>query len=262
VRRLSLLVAATALLTTACRPDTVRIAFHPRPDAHYRYAVDVTAETETRLAGRQPTRNRTDDHLEADHAVLAVDAGLATVQVRLHSGTGPDRSFEVRFDRAAALTEVRRVEDLPASALGELGLAEVFPAAAGAPPDRPLRPGSAWTIDEPVTLPPSLPSRLTGSGRLVDLGVVSSRKVATVHSSYSLPVHQTLNTPQGEVVLDGTETTSVSATHDLADGAIEVFRARTTGRFDLSVVPPPGTSGTSIGGQLDVEVRSSTRRTA
>jgi len=260
VRRLCLLATVGGVLLSACRPDTVRIAFRPPGQARYSYAVDVHARTETRLQGRLPSSSHSDDHLTADHAVLATDAGLVTVRVRLHSRTAPDRTFDVHFDRAAALTNVARVEDLP-SGVGDLGLAEVFPAAAGAPPDRPLRPGSTWSLDQPVTLAPAASTRLSGSGRLVALGLVAGRKVATVQSDYSLPVHQSFRTSEGSVVLDGMETTAASATHDLSDGAIEVFRAHTTGHFALTLSPPAGTPGSTIVGQLDVEVRSTTRRT-
>src|SRR5437588_271995 len=120
---------------------------------------------------------------------------------------GPVRTFVVRVDRAAQLAEVRSVEGVPASALGGLGLAEIFPAAAGAPPDRRLSPGDRWTLDQPVAVSGSGPARLTGSGRLTELGVVSGRKVATTSSAYRLPVATTTTEEARPLRPDGVQFT-------------------------------------------------------
>src|SRR3712207_6086484 len=95
-----------------------------------------------------------------------------------------------RSDRAGQLAEVERIEGLPAQVLGELGISEIFPAAAAAPPDRPLSPGDRWTINAPVDLPGLAPGRLRGQGRLIALGVVDGREVATIESVVELTVPQ------------------------------------------------------------------------
>jgi hypothetical protein len=172
----------------------------------------------------------------------------------------PERTFQVTLDRAGSLVAVQRIEDIPSSVFGELGLSEVFPAAAGAPPDHKLRPGSSWKINEPVTLPDTLSARLTGSGRLVDLGVVNGRQVATVKSTYALPVHQTSSSQDGTVTLDGRQTTETTATHAIQDGAVQSVEAKTTGHFALTLAPPGGANGTVLKGHLDVDVESTTRR--
>ena len=196
MRRLWPLAATAVLLLSACKPGAVRVDFRPRSGSTYTYAIDVKAATTTAIEGRAPTVSSNDEHLEARHVVQAIDGGGVVVDIKVTGASGPERPFEVTLDRAASLVEVQRVEDIPASVLGDLGLSEVFPAAAGAPPDRRLRPGTSWKIDEPVTLPGTRAERLTGSGRLVQLGVVDGRQVATIKSTYRLPVHQTISHAQ------------------------------------------------------------------
>src|SRR3954470_24895463 len=191
VRRLLLGACGAVVLLGACKPGAVRVDFRPRSGSTYTYAIDVQAQTMTAIDGRAPSRSESDEHLQAHHVVQAIEGGGVVVDVKVTGSGVPERTFEVTLDRAASLVAVQRVEDIPASVLGDLGLSEVFPAAAGAPPDRKLRPGATWKIDEPVTLPGTLAVRLTGSGRLVQLGVVDGRQVATIKSSYRLPVHQT-----------------------------------------------------------------------
>ena len=260
MRRLAL-VLACALLLPACRSGSVRIDFRPRANGHYAYAIDVTASTTTTIDGRSPTRSANDEHLRARHVVQEVGRDGVVVDIHVTGPGVPDRSFEVRLDRAAALVEVQRVQDIPSSVLGDLGLSEVFPAAAGAPPDRALRPGARWSIDEPLALPGASTVRLTGSGRLTELGVVGGRQVATVVSTYRLPVHQTSAGPDGTVTLDGAQITDTTATHALKDGAVQSVKARTVGRFAITLAPPAGASGPLLHGHLEVEVASTTRRT-
>lgn len=251
---------AATLLLTGCRTGSVRIDFRPRLAGRYSYTIDVQASTTTAIDGRTPTRTTSEQRLQARHVVQEVDLEGVVVDVRVTGPGVPDRTFEVRLDRAGALVEVQRVQDIPSSVLGDLGISEVFPAAAGAPPDRALRPGARWDIDDPVSLPGARTARLTGSGRLSELGVVDGRQVATVVSTFTLPVYQTSTGSEGTVTLEGDQVTDTTATHALKDGAVQSVRARTVGRFRLTLAPPPGTGGPVLRGRLDVEVESVTRR--
>ena len=152
-------VSSLALLgaSSGCGRGTVRIAFRPGSGARYGYQVTVTARTVTSVGEDPPQTSSDHQVLRAEQAVLSVDADGSRVQVRLTGDSGT-RTFVVRLDRAAQLAEVQRVEGLPASVLGDLGLSEIFPAAAGAPPDRALAPGDHWSVDEPVTLPGCRPA--------------------------------------------------------------------------------------------------------
>lgn len=259
MRRL-VIAAAFVALAGACQPDTVRIAFRPAAGATYTYRVEVESVTVTAIEGSPAQRAADRFVLRADHRVLAVDGDSSRVDVRLDAPNLGPRTYEVRLDRAGQLAEVQRIEDLPAQAFGNLGLSEIFPAAAGAPPSRPLSPGERWVIDDPVTLPGQPRTRLRGSGRLTELGVVDGEEVATVESTIRLLVRGTTQLEQGSFSLDGSQSTSSTATHRLADGAVEEVRAVTRGRFDLTLLPPAGTAGPAVPGTLTVEVRSRTTR--
>jgi hypothetical protein len=246
------------LVGGACRPSGVRLAYRPQPGSRYSYRVEVHAEVVTRIGDTAPRRRVDDDVLLADHAVLSAEARSSTVRIRLRGPGVGTRTFEVRLDRAAQLAEVQRIEGLPASALGGLGLSEIFPAAAGAPPDRLLSPGERWQLDEPVVLPGASRSRLRGEGRLVELGVIDGREVAQVDTTFRLPVQQTTDEAQGRIVLQGEQVVHARSTSGLADGAVESAETETRGRFTLQLLPRDG--GAAVPGELEIVVRSVTRR--
>jgi hypothetical protein len=262
-RLLVVLVATLALVATACQDDHVTIAYHPEPGAQFTYAIHVVSSTTTALPGRtvsQPPAVPAD--ITAHQRVLDAADGTTRVEVVLSREGIGTRTFVMRFDRAAQLTAVESVEGIPAEALGSLGLSEIFPSAAGAPPDQPLRPGDRWTIDDQVQLPGmAAPARLTGTGHLVQLGVVDGTKTATVESQTELPLTATSETSEGAQTLTGSQSTSITVVYDLASGAVRHSTAATIGRFDLVLAPPAGQAGAPLAGTLTVEVRSEIRRT-
>jgi len=242
----------------ACRPDTVQVAFRPPVGARYRYQVNVTNVRTIQLGTDAPQRTVDDARIEADETVLTSDPGGVRVRVELHRPGSAPRLFVVRFDRAAQLTAVESVEGLPASILEPFGLSEIFPAAAGAPPARPLAAGEQWTIDDPLTLAGSAPSRLQGSGRLVSFGVVGGRKVASMRSSTMLPVTTTSVLQGGQLALHGVEHTVSTASRELTDGAVERASSTTAGNYQVVLTPDGG--GTPVTGTLTIQVVSQTKR--
>lgn len=254
-------VGLIALGSTGCGNGTVRVDFRPEEGATYRYEVRIRSESETVLASGAPQLRTDDVLLLAEHTVLETDGDGVRVRVVLAEPAGDQRTFEVVFDRAAQLQAIESIEGVPSEVLDELGLAELFPAAAGGPPDRGLAPGDSWEVDAQVALAatPS-PSRLTGSGRLVQLDVEGDHDVALLRSETELPVLTTRSSPEGELRLDGVQRTEQDATRDLADGSIRAASSRTVGRYDLTVAPPIGTTGSPVTGTLIVTVTSETRR--
>jgi hypothetical protein len=252
-------VAVLGLLAS-CSSGSVTIAFHPKPGARYSYDVEVHTNAVTRLDG-QSARPRTDDvRLKADQQVLESGRNGVRVRVQLKAPDGTSTTFVVGFDRAAQPTEVQQVEGLPSSVLGGVGLSEVFPAAAGAPPRRSLRPGTHWSINQPLSFGGAPPTRLKGSGWLQRLGVVNGRRVATVRTSYRLPLRTVTTDTSRQLTLDGTETSVITTTRALADGAVEEATAHTTGDFRLEVRPPAPSTAAPVLGRVTVDVRSTTQR--
>ncbi|HWH35959.1 MAG TPA: hypothetical protein VNT56_11665 [Acidimicrobiales bacterium] len=261
-RRLAALVAVSLLstLVAGCREGSVRLTFRPEAGASYRYEVVVRTTTEVRLGDAEPELREEDVVLTAEHTVVRAGGSGVEVEVVLQEPGGPDRRFEVVFDRAAQLEEVQSIEGVPDDRLGTLGISEIFPAAAGAPPDRPLEPGASWVIDDVIQLPDGTdPTQLSGSGRLVELGVVGGVAVARLTSAARLPLESEMTTAGGTLRLSGTQITDYSATHDLQDGAVREATSSTVGNFDLEVGPPPGVGASPVTGTLRVEVSSQTR---
>ena len=248
----------------ACSPGTVRISYRPAVGEVVTYRTSVRAVTVTRIGDEAARRREASSTLTARHRVLSSGAEGAEVEVRLsQEGVAPS-TFLVRFDRAGQLVGVERIEGLPADALGDLGLSEILPASAAAPPRRALAPGETWEIDEPVALPSaSSAARVTGRGRLVALGVDGGRRVARVDSRYRLPVRQTAGDTGGRLALEGSLDTAAVVSYDLDDDQVHAVESRSTGRYAVTLLPPAGVAGVAgvaVPGTLEVDVTATTRR--
>jgi len=182
------------------------------------------------------------------------------VEVRLAEAGEAPSTFVVRFDRSGQLVQVQRIEGLPADALGDLGVSEILPAAAAAPPRRALAPGEAWDIDGPPAAGGASAGRLTGRGRLVELGVADGRRVARVDSSYRLPVRQTAADTGGRLALEGSLDTRAQVAYDLDDDQVHGVRSTSTGHYAVTLLPPDGVAGVPVPGTIDVEVSTTSRR--
>jgi hypothetical protein len=242
----------------ACAPGTVRVGFHPVVGTELSYRIVVRTTSLLSVDGQAPRSKQDQVVLRAKQTVLATDASGSTVRVVLEDAGGSQRVVEVKLDRGAQLVGVDAKDR---ASMGDLGVAEIFPAAAGAPPDRALRPGERWHIDSPVTLPQATPSRLVGDGRLIRLGRARGRSTATVRTTSELPVVRRTEGSEGkEAVLEGTQRTTTTTTHAIADGAVESSRSVTAATYSLRLLPPPGVEGDPVNGTLDLEVRSETVR--
>lgn len=251
---LAKLVLGTLVATaTACAPGGVHLSFRPEEGMRYLYEIEVASATEVSIPGEPADRDEDRVVLRAEHEVLSRDREQTRVRVRLRARDADPRTFVVTLDRTARLTEVERVENLPASALGELGLSEIFPAAAGAPPDRALRPGERWEIDEHIALPSGRKGQLRGYGRVAELRVVDGTKAAVVTTDVTVTVGR-----RARGRLAGTQRTMSRSIHAIADGAVIEARARTVGDFTVAIAQPPGRRGPSRAA-LVVEVSSTTR---
>lgn len=257
-------VAASAALVVlpSCASETVRISYRPVAGDVAVYRTSVRAVTVTAIGDQAPRRRVVTSVLTVRQRVLEPDVTGSRVEVRLTRADAPAATFVVHFDRAGQLTEVQRIEGLPADALGDLGLSELVPVAAAAPPRRPLAPGDVWAIDGPVTLATGAQetARLVGRGRLVALGVADGRRVAKVESTYRLPVRRTSEDTGGRLSLEGSLATRARVAYDLDDDEVASVEARSTGRYSVTLLPPAGVVGVPVPGTLDVDVTSTSRR--
>jgi hypothetical protein len=267
-------LALVALLgaggTTGCRDDTVRVSFRPDVGGVYRYEVSVRSHSEVRIPGEKPEVRDEQVVLQSEHTVL--DAGPDGVRVRVILGdaSGSVRTFVVVFDRAAQLESVE-ADDAAADETGAagaadsasaFGISEIFPAAAGAPPDHRLSPGERWVIDDLVEVPGAVgQAQLVGEGRLAELGIVDGEDVARLVTSTVLRLRSAQQDLGGEtVLLDGEQETEQRSAHDLVDGSVRSASSTTEGTFALEVRPPFGELRAPVRGTLSVRVTSKTVR--
>jgi hypothetical protein len=102
---------------------------------------------------------------------------------------------------------------------------------------------------------------LTGEGRLEQLGYVGDAAVARLATTIRLDLTSARQTADGErVILDGIQTTTQRAAHDLVNGAVRSAESTTEGRFALEIDPPADRIGEPVHGTLTVRVRSTTKR--
>lgn len=256
-------LACVASAASACGDGDgkVTIAFRPPVGTELAYVTEVESTTTTDVPCQEPATRVDRTRLDATQRILEPDGPGVRVEVALSRAGIGTRTFVMRFDRAAQLTAVEEVEGIPAAALGDLGLSEIFPAAAGAPPEAPLAPGDRWTIDDEVQLDDGgRLTRLTGEGRLVELGVEDGHDTATVHSTTTLDVETQASATTGTRSLEGEQVSEVEAVYDLDTGALRRAEADTVGRFELTLGPPPGGSGEPCVGRLTLEIRSTVTR--
>lgn len=250
-RRTAAVIAAgltTAAALTACRPDTVRIAYRPRVGDHARYRVVLHSVSTRTIPGSVPDVEHDDVTLVADHTVVATDQHEARVRVRLTGADGTIRTLVVRFDRAGNLAGVDTVEGVPAAVFGNLGALDVFPAT-GIAPDTALRPGQRWR------------DRHGDGGRLVELGIERGHRVARLRARAKSPSTSTIPSADGGTIeLRGTAVTNIAMTRDVDDGALRESRSTTTATLAMHIAPPPGTFGPAVDGTLQVVNRAAVTR--
>lgn len=251
---------AAVLALGACRQSKVHVAFRPEVGARYRYEVKVSKVTTIRLGTEPEQRSTEETALQVENTVLAAGNGEVRMHVVLRRANSPDRTFVVRFDRAAQLAGVEAVEGLPASVLGPSTFPEFLPAAAAAPPDRPLSPGESWKIDARPSLPGAPTARLEGTGRLVSVKESGKRKVASIRSETRLPLTSAIDLRGGTATLDGVETTETNSSRSVVDGAVEKADSVSIGDYRVTVSAPFGERGPSVPGTMTIEVRSQTTR--
>jgi hypothetical protein len=255
------LALAGMVAAAGCKDDHVRLGYRPAVGSSATYRVRVDSHVARVVADQPVQRTSEETVVETTHRVLSASGSGVRVRVVIGQPGAPRRTFVVRFDRAAQLQAVEQVEGVPTSSLGQLGLSEIFPAAAGAPPSRPLSPGDRWDIHERVRLPGDTAARLvTGEGRLASLGHTAGRDVATVTSRLHIPVVASTDVNGSRVELRGTQVTTARSTYDLADGVLWSSAATTTGTLRLVLHPPSGVGGTPVEGTLTYDITSRTTR--
>lgn len=253
---------AFSALLAGCSNDKVeevQVDYRPAVGAVFRYELVVSSVTVTTLTGEQPERSVDEATLEATDTVLDSGPDGVRVRVDLRRSGSPDRSFVVRFDRAAQLSGVEAVEGLPPDVLGPLAFPELLPAAVTAPPREPLSPGERWAIGADTKLPDGSAVRIEGTGRLEKVHTVDGVKLASIRAQTRLPLVSTTRVRGVTVSLDGVETTDSTASRAVSDGSVRAASALTKGDYRITLNGPAGESSAPLSGTMTVEVRSKVR---
>ncbi len=254
-------LAVAALAASACEDPAIRLTYRPAVGTRTSYELRVTTSSTTKLTG-EPTRRRNDSFvLRSDQLVRDARPGDdAQVEVRLTGAGQPERDFVVRLDRGGQLATVETVEGVPTAALGNLGISELLPSAAGALPTKAVRPGDRWPISQLLRLGTARAGRLVGFGRLASLGVSDGTKQAVVDTEVALPVDRTTAGDGGETIrLVGAVRTTMQVTQRVRDGVVLGAKARSVGRYEVTLLPPTVDGGPPIFGTLTVVVSSVTK---
>jgi hypothetical protein len=253
-------LAAAALAGAACNDPAVRLTYRPTVGTRTVYKLRVRTSSITNLEG-QPRQSRNDAFvLRSDQRVRAARPGGDTqVAVRLTGAGQGARNYMVRLDRAGQLATVETVEGVPTASLGNLGISELLPSAAGALPQSPLRPGGRWKISQLLRIGAEPAGRLVGWGHLASLGVSGGVKQAVVDTEVALPVDRTTLADSGATIkLQGAVRTVMHVTQRVRDGVVIAARARSVGRYNVTLSPPSIDGGPPVTGTLTVVVSSTT----
>ena len=158
---------------SACDDPAIRLTYRPKVGTRTVYRLNVTTSSTTKLGRRADPRPQRvlRAAFRSSWSAPPTPGDDTQVSVRLTGDGQQARDFVVRLDRAGQLATVETVEGVPAAALGNLGISELLPSAAGALPSAPLRPGDRWRISQLLRIGEARAGRLVGWGRLASLGV-------------------------------------------------------------------------------------------
>jgi hypothetical protein len=254
-------VAVTALVFAACDDPAVRVSYRPKVGTQTVYELRVTTTLQKRLVGEPPEDRHDSFVLESSQRVRRAEPGADTqVAVRLSGAGQKTRDFIVRLDRAGQLATVESVEGVPSAALGNLGISELLPSAAGALPRVALRPGDRWRISQRLRIGALPAGRLVGWGRLASLGVSKGTKLAVVDTEVALPVDSTTDLETGGTSrLIGAVHTTMHVVQRVRDGVVLQARAHSVGRYQVTLSSPAELIAPPVTGTLTVTVTSTTK---
>ena len=246
--RALLLVALVPVLATACRADTVSVAYDPEVGDRYEYRYEIDATVTRAVEGEAPEVVEVDTVLTAEQLVQARTSSGARIRLELTREGGVPRSAVVLVDRAGSLEGVELVDDLDAAVFGVAGGDSLVPTHLGAPPDRPLAPGDRWTVAD---------GPRHGRGRLERLGVIDDAKVAVVRTWTTEDVERSVRAADSRTRVRGTLRSGGVTSYDLDDGAIRRSRTWSRGELRAELAPPPGVDAEPVQATIgyDVAVR-------
>ena len=257
-RSLLTVVAALAIVATACRSDRIALDYQYEPGQVLEYTLVASASATWDIGG--PGRGSYRWVARVTEEVQEVDATGALVEVTLEPtdveedgllSPGSDgKSFSMRIDDKGRVLEVVEVDGVPANALEPEEIAFIGTYRPPLPTEA-IRLQEEWSGLPPINATEGF-QQLVSSIRLVGLDRDADGRMAEIAYDGESPLARTTRLPEGEAELDGRARISGTAVVDIDGGYLREATTITEGDFDVHAVPTEG--GTPVTGSLHQEL--------
>jgi hypothetical protein len=262
--RVVVLSVLVALVATACRPDTVELAYRYPAEGTITYRMDAHASAEWDIGGPGSGSydvtfevTETVESSEGDGVVVSVlMVPLEVEEQGLPSPGAKQRSFALRIDPNGDVLEVLEVDGVPAQALDPDELAFIGTYR----PPLPLEPvqlRDSWRSQQEVQLG-AVFQQVASSGRLDGLHRDEGARIARLNYSGEGPLVWATTLPQGKAELTGSATSVSEAQLDIDGGFLRTASSTTSGNFEVRV--DPGGEQAPIVGTLQLDLDLTLRK--
>lgn len=262
--RVTILALSLAVVATACRPDTIDLAYRYPAEGATTYRMDAHASAEWDIGG--PGNGSYDVTFEVTETVESSEEGAVVVSVLmvplkveergLPSPGAKRRSFALRIDPNGEVLEVLEVDGVPAQALDPDELA--FIGTYRPPlPEEPIRLRDTWRSEREMQLG-AVFQQVASTGKLDGLRRDAEGRIARLTYSGKGPLVWTTDLPQGEAELTGSATSDSDAELDIDGGFLRGATSTTSGTFEVRV--DPGGERAPIVGSLRLDLELTLKR--
>jgi hypothetical protein len=239
-------LALLSLPVTACRSDTVDLAYALEAGSIFRYEIDARAEASWDIGGEGDGSyevsfevTETVESADEDGAIVAVVMTPTRVEEEGLPSPGPEnRSFTLQLSSDGEVLQVFEVDGVPAEALEPDELAFIGTYRPPLPQDQ-VTLLDTWSASREMDTG-SVFQQVATEGRLRGLAVSERGDVAEVGFEGDGPLVWTTTLPQGAAELTGLARTSSDVVFNIADGHLDTANSSTRGDFQVRVLPGQG----------------------
>lgn len=236
---IAFLLVATA---SACRPDTVELAYEFPPDSELTYRMEAIAEARWDIQGEGQGSYRTT--FEVTERVESDDSGGTIVNVvmtplnvdedNLFASANNDRSFSLRLGEDGESVEILEVDGVPAADLGNEEITLIGTYRPPLPATR-VGLGDEWRADQEIEAG-SVFQGVSLVGTLERFDRDAEGKLAELSYDGTGELTQSVALPQGDAQLTGNADVHIDASVDLEEGFLREATSSTVGEFDARIV--------------------------
>ena len=262
--RVVVLSVLVALVATACRADTVELAYRYPAEGSITYRMDAHASAQWDIGGRGSGSydvsfevTETVESAEGDGVVVSVlMVPLEVKEQGLPSPGAKQRSFALRIDPNGEVLEVLEVDGVPAQALDPDELAFIGTYRPPLPLEA-VQLRDTWRSEQEVQLD-AVFQQVASTGQLDGLRRDEGGRIARLTYSGEGPLVWATTLPQGEAELTGSATSVSEAELDIDAGFLRTASSTTSGDFEVRV--DPGGEQVPIVGTLQLDLDLTLRK--